>query len=541
MLGADLKNTPMYNNFFGMMIFDKYKTGNTIIDSMVAAMLLSFVSYFIQFLHTYALMYIRFDYIFSTHLLDWYYKKNSIEYDGKISLSNHKYNSHLCETSIFSNRFKAIWEFIIRHIEKNDTIYHIKEYNITKFNDYNSDAEHDLGIYMVVQGNQFLISKELELYAHTTIVTPNDDNEGNNQDNKNKQSHNKLERITIKLFSYKTSIHDIKQFVDDLTNEYLSSLHDSRINQRFIYKLIKTKIDESRFEMWNETPFSSTRTFDNLFFSKKTTFLKELDFFLANKDWYFDTGIPYSLGIGMHGPPGTGKTSLIKALANYTNRHIVVISLKLIKTKRDLDSVFFEDRYCQDNKKRSMHFDKKIIVFEDIDCMGDIVLNREKVRQKNTPAKKNERNSKANHTEVMSLLEALATNDSSNQNTTTKAATFSCVPLIEDPITLDDILNLWDGIRETPGRIMVISSNHYNELDPALIRPGRIDMTLELSYATHQTIKEIYMHLFKAPLEDCKLTKIKENVYSPAEIINIFMMEERNPERFLARLASDKK
>lgn len=293
--------------------------------------------------------------------------------------------------------------------------------------------------------------------------------------------------------------------------------------------------------MWNETPFSSTRTFDNLFFSKKTTFLKELDFFLTNKEWYFDTGIPYSLGIGMHGPPGTGKTSLIKALANYTNRHLVVISLKLIKTKRDLDSIFFEDRYCQDNKKKSMTFDKKIIVFEDIDCMGDIVLNREKVRQKNTPAKKNERTSKTNHTEVMSLLEALATNDSSNQNTITKPATFSCVPPIEDPITLDDILNLWDGIRETPGRIMVISSNHYHELDPALIRPGRIDMTLELSYANHQTIKEIYMHLFKAPLEDCKLAKIKENVYSPAEIINIFMMEERNPERFLARLASDKK
>ena len=40
-------------------------------------------------------------------------------------------------------------------------------------------------------------------------------------------------------------------------------------------------------------------------------------------------------------------------------------------------------------------------------------------------------------------------------------------------------LNLWDGIRETPGRIIVITSNHYDQLDPALIRPGRIDMTYE--------------------------------------------------------------
>jgi len=44
----------------------------------------------------------------------------------------------------------------------------------------------------------------------------------------------------------------------------------------------------------------------------------------------------------------------------------------------------------------------------------------------------------------------------------------------------DDILNAWDGIIETPGRILIISSNHYEKLDPALVRPGRIDITLEL-------------------------------------------------------------
>jgi SpoVK/Ycf46/Vps4 family AAA+-type ATPase len=110
---------------------------------------------------------------------------------------------------------------------------------------------------------------------------------------------------------------------------------------------------------------------------------------------------------------------------------------------------------------------------------------------------------------------------------------------LEEPITLDDILNLWDGIRETPGRIMMISSNHYQELDPALIRPGRIDITLELSYVSHTILKEMYMHLFNETIDPQKLENIKPDFYSPAEIINIYMNEERDKDKFLARLCKN--
>ena len=111
--------------------------------------------------------------------------------------------------------------------------------------------------------------------------------------------------------------------------------------------------------------------------------------------------------------------------------------------------------------------------------------------------------------------------------------------LEEQPITLDDILNLWDGIRETPGRIMIISSNHYHELDPALIRPGRIDVTLELSYVSHKILQEMYRHLFDEAIEIKELENIQEHFYSPAEIINIYMNEERNKERFIERLCKN--
>jgi SpoVK/Ycf46/Vps4 family AAA+-type ATPase len=109
----------------------------------------------------------------------------------------------------------------------------------------------------------------------------------------------------------------------------------------------------------------------------------------------------------------------------------------------------------------------------------------------------------------------------------------------EEPITLDDILNLWDGIRETPGRIMILSSNHYDDLDPALKRPGRIDITLELSYASRQVILDMYNHLFKETkiiISDEDLEKIPDKFYSPAEIINIYMNEQQNPEKFIKRL-----
>ena len=107
----------------------------------------------------------------------------------------------------------------------------------------------------------------------------------------------------------------------------------------------------------------------------------------------------------------------------------------------------------------------------------------------------------------------------------------------EPPITLDDILTLWDGVRETPGRIMILSSNHYDALDAALKRPGRIDITLELSQASRQVVADMYHHLFN-PLKmaDEDLEKIQDKFYSPAEIINIYMNEEQNSDRVIQRL-----
>jgi chaperone BCS1 len=315
-----------------------------------------------------------------------------------------------------------------------------------------------------------------------------------------------------------------------------------REDKKFIYTLTNIKYEDSPCERWSEVVFASTRSFSNLFFDRKQITMEKVNHFLKNKDWYYNKGIPYSLGIGIHGPPGTGKTSFVKALANYTERNIICISLKLIKTKKQLDNIFFEDRYNGDNKKNSITFDKKIIVFEDIDCIGDIVLDREKKKNKQKSEASLGIGRKLNLDEMTmtskvnmgDLLETIAEMDDLSK----KVITTTGVKALSDdePITLDDILNLWDGIRETPGRIMIISSNHYNDLDSALKRPGRIDITLELSPASRQVISEIYKHLFEANIDFSILETINDKFYSPAEIINMYMNEEQNAERFIKRL-----
>ena len=450
------------------------------------------------------------------HIAKYFSKKNKVEYEGKLTSRMDRFENRVYQSTCFSNNFSALWKYIIDSTNSNPTIHSIKEWNIS----LKTDEEKD-NIFVVNQMTEFLIDKEKEIYAFAYNYRESNEEEDTSGKKTPSNTANKTDRIIVELYSCLSNVAQIKSFVDELTAKHLASIEVQRENKHFVYSLSKLEFDDFSYERWKEIPFESTRTFNNLFFDNRESVLKKVDYFLHNKAWYFEKGIPYSLGIGLHGPPGTGKTSFIKALANYTKRHIVTISLKMIKTKKQLDSVFFEDRYSSSNKKNSVGFDKKIVVFEDIDCIGDIVKDRaKKVQQPN-------------------MIPFTIPDDKELKNGFVKLDALAAKP-IEDPITLDDILNLWDGICETPGRIMVLTSNHYEELDPALKRPGRIDITLEMQKASRQIIAEMHKHLFKQVICGDVLARIPDRLYSPAEIINVYMNEPNDSAQFCERLILEK-
>ena len=526
-----------YQDVTKMIVFNYFKTGNPVYDAIISTIAISLFGFLFNYIYEYGMYRFLKNFTFD-NIKECFYRKNVILIEGKRSSITSAYSLNYNVASTYSNRFKAIWNYIISNIDKNKTIFSIKEAH-SNFQSSESDSDNrrkTMDIFMVYQKKHFKIDDNIFVNAEIEQEDEHDEKE---------KLKTKTDKISISIYSYVYSVSYLKNYIDNITENYLSSIKDNRANNKFVYFLDKVKCneEESKLACWKEHIFDSARTFNNMFFDGKKELLTKIDFFLNNRDWYYEKGIPYSLGIGLYGPPGTGKTSFIKALANYTGRHVIMVSLKLIKTKTQLENFFFENKYNENNENNSITFDKKIIVFEDIDCIGDIVLDRSKkdTHSKYTKTRtcQNKIKTLKDNVKVSDVIESIC--QMNNDAYSTNVVPITNIINQDQLITLDDILNLWDGVRETPGRILVISSNHYDKLDPALVRPGRIDITHELSNASKNVISDIYFHLFHKEINKQKLAKIKDYFYSPAELINIYVATGRDENNFIKRLLENKK
>jgi AAA+ superfamily predicted ATPase len=98
-------------------------------------------------------------------------------------------------------------------------------------------------------------------------------------------------------------------------------------------------LNESKNLIYTKKKFYTNRSFDNLIGQNCKKISNKLKFFCNNKEYYDKKGLPYHLGILLSGTPGSGKTSVIKSIANYTKRHIINVNLKNLKTNIQLKNI----------------------------------------------------------------------------------------------------------------------------------------------------------------------------------------------------------
>jgi chaperone BCS1 len=262
-----------------------------------------------------------------------------------------------------------------------------------------------------------------------------------------KENHYYDESLGISITIFGTDGPFVSELREDI---YRMKNNASRKDNELIVMTIKDKV-------WKKAVITNKRSMDSIFIPKgqKHELLSRIEKFIDSKEWYIQNSITYQLGILLYGPPGTGKSSLIKAVASYFDKNICLLRAS------ELDKI---EEAIFDLPKESL------VVIEDIDT-NTLVLTR---------------NTKNNGQQI-----TLQTNDSRLQNQGTKL-----------PINLSDLLNTFDGILASPGRILVMTTNHIEKIDPALIRPGRVDIKLEIGYINNETFSAFIRHFYGTAIHD---------------------------------------
>jgi mitochondrial chaperone BCS1 len=257
------------------------------------------------------------------------------------------------------------------------------------------------------------------------------------------RSMRRIESLTFQTIGRDQSF--LKQFVDEIVVCH----HRKRRVASYLYLY-----DEG----WDYVEAYSPRLLESVILrpGEKEHLIQDLDKFRASRPRYRRLGVPYHRGYLLYGPPGTGKTSLVSAVGAKFGMSIYVVNLTELSDR---------------TLKRAMNSvpENSIILFEDIDCMkaGNPrrVLNEWTKTQ--APTKDVDQSANADR----------------------------------GGVTLSGLLNVLDGFHAPENVIFVMTTNDVEALDPALLRPGRIDYRLFMGEAAELQKAELYRRFFSEATE----------------------------------------
>lgn len=170
---------------------------------------------------------------------------------------------------------------------------------------------------------------------------------------------------------------------------------------------------------------------------ERETLMADVRRFLASEPWYHERGIPYRRGYLFAGVPGSGKSSLVTALSGEIGVHLYVVNLAGMSDGDLVDSL------------GNLSAPRAIVLFEDIDTAA-AAKNREGQEESGDARR----------------------------------------------VTLAGLLNALDGVASRDGYITIMTTNCRQRLDPALTRPGRVDMELTFGFATHGQARALYARFY---------------------------------------------